>query len=701
MPAARIRRALGLPLLLLVAVAVRVPHLDWGLPAVEEEAFPAKQAVQMWGFADGRVDWNPGTAGWPALSFYAQLGLQHLHYALGRLTGAYADRLDWWVAWLLDPTPVILWGRALAVALSAGIVAAGALLGRRLAGKGGFWLAGGLLAMSPLLVRHAQLIDPDGWVGLFAALAVLSLVAAAQDGRRRDYLLAGLWIGLGTAAKYTPALLGLGLLVMHAERVRTEGRRARWLGLDDRRPWLAGLVAVLAFVVASPFTLLDLAVLRRDVAWQGQHLSLGHFGHASQGPGWFHYLGQVLPAALGWPALVLGLAGLGVAARRGPRERAVLGCALILLLVLGALQTRFDRYMIPLLVPLAAGAALAWAAARARWPRLGSPVAAVVLVAVLLGPPAAALWRYHEVTSLPGTGTLAAAWLAERVDADREAVLTERYGPPLPVDLAQALRHDPAYARLSERQRARLAGRPALRHLIVPMYSTYPELAAWFYDLRQWTAYDWIITSGGVRTRYLAEPDRFPRQREFYADLERYAPVAVVFGPGEAARGPELRVHRLDDDGRRRLLAERGLPTLAEQRTWYDRAHRPHLLAAAAGAGRAAEAAGRWDEAARWAELLADLAEPAQRPEARQRLAVALLHAGRTAEAEAMFTEQARQPGLDITAWGYLGVLAERRGDPDRAAACYREVVARDPDGPAGALARRRLAALPAARPGE
>ncbi len=697
MPAARIRRALPLLLLILLALAVRLPHLGWGLPAIDEEAFPARKAIEMWDFAAGRMTWNPETAGWPALSFYAQLLLQHLQYALGRLDGTYSDRLDYWVAWLLNPSPMILWGRAVAVLLSTGIVAAGALLGRRLAGTAGFWIAGLVLVVSPLLVRHAQLIDPDGWVGLFAALAVLAIVAVAQDGRLRNYLLAGLWIGLGTASKYTPLLLAISLGVVHLQRLGAEGRSLRRLGLDDRRIWLAGLAAVVAFVIASPTTLLDLDVLRRDLGWQGGHLASGHFGQAVQGPGWIHYLLRVLPAALGWPAFALGVVGLGLAARRDARHRALLWCALPLLLVLGALQTHFDRYMIPLLMPLAVGAAVAWTAVATRWRR---PAALAAAMALLLLPPGLATWHHQRTQALPATGALAGAWLAAQVDPAHESVLTERYGPDLVPDLGDALDRDPEFAGLSADQRARLAARPAIGHQVIPMDSTRPELADWFYDLRTWTAYDWFVTSGGVRNRYLAEPGRFPREVAFYADLDRYAVEAVRFAPGANARGPEIRVYRLDEAGRARLRAERGTPSLAEHRSWYPRSHPPHLLAAAEAAGRAAETAERWDEAAIWAALFADLGDAQQRPLARQRQAVALYHAGRSAEAEALFRELAEQPLVDATAWGYLGVIAEQRNDLATAAACYREVIARRPGGAAADLARRRLAALaePSAR---
>jgi len=81
--------------LVIAAVLVRLPHLGWGLPIVEEEALPMKKAFAMWGWSQGHIDWNPRTAGWPSLSFYVQLLAQRFHYLAGRLVGAYHDRGDY------------------------------------------------------------------------------------------------------------------------------------------------------------------------------------------------------------------------------------------------------------------------------------------------------------------------------------------------------------------------------------------------------------------------------------------------------------------------------------------------------------------------------------------------------------------------------------------------------------------------------
>src|SRR5262245_53626361 len=228
-----------------LAVLVRVPHLAWGLPDLDEEAFPMKKAFDMWGWGRGSLDLDPRTAGWPSLSFYAHLLLQHLQFWVGRMFGAFSDRYDYFVAAWVDRASLLLVARTLSVAAAAAVVWVAARVARRLAGLEAAWLVAGLLAVSPLLIEYSQLVTPDILAALFAALAVDRILRVHDRGLLRDYLWAGIWIGLGISSKYTPLLMIPGLFVAHALRPT-----ANRVGL---RPWLAIAAAGAAFALTSPY----------------------------------------------------------------------------------------------------------------------------------------------------------------------------------------------------------------------------------------------------------------------------------------------------------------------------------------------------------------------------------------------------------------------------------------------------------------
>lgn len=538
----------------LLAIVIRLPHLGWGLPEIEEEALPARQALDMWNWPDP-VNLDPHTAGWPSLSFYVHLLLQHLHYAVGRVLGMFTDRNDYFVLAWLDLGRIVLLSRALDVVLAALIVWLGAHYARRLAGMegailvGGGTLVGGLLALSPLLVEHAQLVEPDMLVAVFAALAIGSILAIAERGERADTLWAGLWIGLGISSKYTPVLLLPAVFVAHAIHARP-GRRLRAAG----GAWLAVVAAAVSFALTSPFVVLHLGVLARDVATQTLHMTGGHFGQ--QQPGVIYYVTQVLGPGLGWSGFVAGVAGLTWAAwtLRGP-WLALAACVLPYFLGLALLRTQFPRYMLPLLLPVALGLCGLRLMLRERLkalPRWGK----VVLALVAFGPAALGTWRYHQIVGRPSSQTLANGFA--RQASDRHAsILSELLALSLPTP--RTARVSPLVLQaLTPEQRARVDARRVYDIDVMPMYTIEPERSAFYYDLRHCLGHDYVVTSSAVRGRYLADSVRFRPQNRFYADLDHYGRLVQRFGGVSNVRGPEIRFYQILPDSAAAMVRARG-----------------------------------------------------------------------------------------------------------------------------------------------
>ena len=675
------------------AAGLRIWHLDWGLPSVEEEAFPSKVAIGMWGFDDGKPDLDPGTAGWPALSFYVQRIAQQFHYFAGRLRGEFSNPLDYYVDWMLDPTGVILVGRSTSVLCGLVVCLVALRIGREYAGTLGAIVTGSICAVSPMMVRHSQLVEPDALVTMFSALALLWSLRVARSGRVIDYAITGLWIGLGTAAKYTPALMAFSLYFVHLERRRAEGKSNRYGGLDDRRLGWAALIAFLTFCVTSPYTLANLTVLRRDFAYQALHMSTGHFGHEQQGLGYVHYLVSVLPDAIGWPALLAGFIGLALALRSGPEQRVALWGMLPYLVVLGGLSTHFDRYVLPVILPLALGCALLLGQWRQRWPRRAW--AASVTAVLLLILPIRGTATYHRVQAAPGTQELAAEWLESHMDRAQETLATERYGPDLIRDQREQLSTDPAFARMNPDQQARLRNRPFYRILDIPMYSMRTELTAYYYDLRHYLAYDWLVISGAVRNRYLGDREKFPHQADFYDLLEQLAPPAWSIQPRGKVRGPALWIYRIDDGLRESAERQRGPLAIDHYRPFGGQVHAPHFLGFIQTIATHAEFRERWAAAAFYYEVLAQagLSGPV-RALGYERAGVSHLKLRQFVKARDMFLGLQNFPERQLVALGNLGLIAEETGDLEAARTYYETVIARDRAGEAGIWAQRRLSAI-------
>ncbi len=623
-----------------MAVAIRLPNLGWGLPDIEEEALPLKKAFTMGGWDTGRLSLNPETAGWPSLSFYVHLLLQHLQYLVGRYDG----RADFHHHHQ-DLASLVVAGRALGV-LAAGIVVAVAVrLGRRLAGSWAGILAGCALAFNPLLYAESRMVSPDILLTALAALAVARLVALHEHGRPRDYVWAAVWIGLGASAKYSPVLLVPVLYGVHAWRERHPA-------LTDRRLLWAAAACLGAFVLTSPYLLLDLAVLQRDVLAQVTHMKGGHFGHEDRAA--LFYFGDVLAPAFGWPGLVLATAGLGWAAwRRRGAWLVIAACAVAFYLGLGFLSTKFDRYMLPVLLPLALGlaAAVAWLKTTLQGrPRLLRHAVFAALAAAVLLPPAMTTWALARSQAAPGTLQLARAHLLAELERQDDLILAmEHYTPSLP-DTAHVLG--------------------------IPLYSVRPELADFYYDLRHFLPVDLIVTSGAVRGRFEQAPDRYPRQAAFYRDLERYAPPIHVVSPGPRARGPEIRIHRLTPAGRERLLRDRGPLEPGFWRPYEANLHAPHFLSFVGDLAWHAYQRDLYAHADLFYEALA-ATTPADQPRVFMSPHVmARLQVGRTADARRMCEEQLAHDPAHLEALTLLGVVLLNEGDTTGAIAAWQRCLA-------------------------
>ncbi len=589
-----------------LAIAVRLPHLDWGLPAIQEEALPMKKALEMWGWNQGHLQLDPHTAGWPSLSFYLHLTWQHLQYLVGRIGGLYHDRYDYLVENSVDRRALLLWARMLGVIATAGAVFLAGLWGSRSSRSltGGL-LSGGALALSPLLVKHAQRVTPDILMIFFSALAVAALLSFHQRGRVRDAVWAGVAIGWGAACKYTPVLFLVSLYLVYVQRRRREGIDPRRALLGDRRLGAALAAFAAAFALASPYTFSDLAVLQRDVGYQALHMSQGHFGQEGASPfGLFFYLDEVLGPGMGWPALILALGGMAWAAwRRGGVWLALVWCTLPFLLGISLLGTRFERYMLPLLMPLSLGLA-AWPVLLGELPILWRRTALAGLVVATLAPAAAGSVAYLHRAGETDTLSEARQWMMETLLPRDPALAMESYTPQIPTDHAEVLRQQPFFARLSPQQQRRLMDRPVFRADPIPMNAVRVELTEYYYDLRHFLPYDYIVTSSSVRGRYEAHPERFPRQMRFYGDLERYARLEREFRPSSGHPGPRLRFYAFDAEGKSRLLAERGeLPPDAYLR-FQDRLHAPQFYPFVENVALRAEEAKMWEVAARYLDIL-------------------------------------------------------------------------------------------------
>ena len=491
---------------LAVALALRLWGVGSGLPwvyNVDEAQHFVPLAVGMLG---GNLD-PGGYFGNPPAFTYVLAGLYKL--ALGARTGRlyYSDHST--EVWLIARIASGVLG-TLAVWL---LYLAGARLFDRRAGL----LAAAVMAVAFLPVFYGKLALNDSPTLAPVCLSLWGCAGIARYGRKRDFAVAGLGLGLAAATKYTGGIVLGPLIAAGASRVCAPSgrwRSALWLAI-------AGVIALAAFVAANPYAVIDFHSFIHQLAHQSSESeSNGKLG-LTYGSGVFYYLWSIT-WGVGWVPAVAALAGAVVLAlRRAWWTLALLVPALMAYLAFMGLQGRyFGRWVMPI-VPfvclLAAAAVIGGGdfAARTR-PRLA---VALLLAAGVVLCGQGLLYSVHSalVNSRVDTRALTRAWMVVHIPPKAKIVVE-------PVA--------PNSSRAPNNWAGRWSAFPDFLTHVGPRGILYVlagrkvkledyerTLAPALVGLYERDGYCWVVTGSIAEGRAVADPRAVPKALAYYATL--------------------------------------------------------------------------------------------------------------------------------------------------------------------------------------
>jgi 4-amino-4-deoxy-L-arabinose transferase-like glycosyltransferase len=418
--AAWLRRHGPLILILLLALALRAVHLDYGLPTIfhPDERFIVGPALRM--VETGDLD--PGFYNYPALPMYVLAAA--ITFDGGLAADAARPRTDIPGAVHLARRVTTLFGMATIVA----VYAVGLLWRSRRTGL----CAALLLAITPFHVMDSHYANVDVPMTFWAVCATAFVLAFVRTGGLRWYLAGSAAVGLAAASKYT----GLVLLALLAVAVIVDPHTERSFRRTGARIVTGWAAALAAFSLATPYTWVRFAAVRDALSFERAHVSSGHWGWDLNVGGWIYQpviyqFAAALPFVLGAALYLAALGGAFASIRRPTREALVLWAALVpLLAAVCWSRVVFPRYLlpsVPFLVLLAAGFLL---------DRIGPPtrrrVVGLALITVTLGYTAAL--TLSQLTGLsPQNARLASHWIRQNVEpgsAIAVATLVETHGIP-------------------------------------------------------------------------------------------------------------------------------------------------------------------------------------------------------------------------------------------------------------------------------
>jgi dolichyl-phosphate-mannose-protein mannosyltransferase len=455
-------------------------------------------------------------------------------------------------AYAIDPTAAFVIGRAASATLGALAAVLTAVAGARLIDRRTGAVAGALVAVAFLAVAYGHLALNDDPAMAPVALSLVGVAGIYKNGRRREYALAGIGLGLACATKYTAGIVLVPLLA------------AAWLGPGARLRGLvlAGVLALVAFVLANPYAVLDPRAFHGGLVTQSSTAggeSGSKLGLASE-PAIAYYLGT-LPWGLGWLPALAALGGAIESLVRDRRLAAILVPGPLLFLVFMATQSRFfARWMLPiypllcLLAAYAAVRAAAWLARRrAWWP-------AAVAGALLCAQSLVVAVENDRVLSRTDTRQLARDWMVANVPAGSRVVVE----PVVPDQWATDPGH-PSPATNSGVRWIKWVTSNNTGGQAVKLEDYERTLRPGLLRSYRLGGYCWVVTGSTQYGRAYAAPRQVPDALRYYAALRRQARVVYRVSPyGSAAvpfsfdasflyypsayerPGPEMVIYRLD-----------------------------------------------------------------------------------------------------------------------------------------------------------
>ena len=390
---------------------------------------------------------------------------------------------------------------------------------RRIAGRWAGALGGLLIVFSPIYNEITHLIISDVPSAFFATMTVM-FVARLLDGETlSDYLWAGACAGMAAASKYPAGIVAVAIVAIWVYwRIRT--RRFSW-----DLVW-SGLVSVAVLLAAMPAFW---AHAGAAFSGQGKDLLFGVRQYAKGG--WIGvkpqsnalWYGGNLVQSFGWPAVILGLAGVFSLARQERRRWLWMAVyPLAFLVLMSSMSMVVKRNLLPAMPAIAAllGAGLMGWSTRLptgmRGPWRGWPMVALSLISLALPVYRTVLQEVSLVR--PSTRDLAAWWINSNLPRGT-GIIQESYTPHI------------HYKRF-QRANSRFAARFTLEQLREP----------------QW---DFVLLADSAYRRFLKPENWTKPHHEVYA--ERYREILEFdlvreWLPSPTRMGPRIGLYAIDSD---------------------------------------------------------------------------------------------------------------------------------------------------------
>lgn len=412
---------IALILILAIALALRLSVVRFGLPSLYDPDEPMFMLVALKLLTSGSL--NPGWFGHPGSTTIYLIAAIDAAVAGGSiLSGHFANIAEFTKAVYADPSLLFVPARTAMALLGVAAVWLTYEVARRLAGSLVGLVAAGLLAINSLHIAWSGIVRTDIHASVFMLACLIFAIRAAEHGKIRDYVLAGVLAGFATATKWPAASVFIAIAGATACGIVERSRPA---AMEVRSLFIAAAGFIAGVFIASPFIFLDWQTVLANVSGE---LKPGHLAHTGHGflsnLAW--YLSDPIGGSMGVPALLLAIAGAVLALRHPVARWTILPAAIAFLALISGQRMIWSRWVLPVLPMVAVLAGLGLVAI-GKWIAsvLGARLQAIVLVALVLlaTAPAAATTAAQIKERSNDTRIQAARWAEAHIPAGSTIVL--------------------------------------------------------------------------------------------------------------------------------------------------------------------------------------------------------------------------------------------------------------------------------------
>lgn len=417
---------LVLAAILVITSCLRLNGVGFGLPSLYDRDEPVFLLCGLHMLKE--LTLNPGWFGHPGTTTIYTLAITEALVFLGGLAlGLWQGAAGFATAVYHDPGIIVLPSRVLMVMGGVGCVYLTYRIARSLFDVPTALLAALLLAINPLHIAYSQIVRTDIQATLLMLATVLCAIAIVRHGRRRDYVLAGIMVGLACATKW-PAVIAvsspLGAIALRSLTNATE--RSSWLP----RVAALGAISLATLFLTSPFLLFDYQTAFDNLRGEARPAHLSQTGYGFLGNGWW-YISSPLAHSVGVVGLGLGLIGMAYMTLRDRLATVTIVLPAVLFLAAMSMQALiWPRWALPLLPFVAIFTAFGIVRlAKTRLPFLqagtgvgvGVGIAGIAALATIT--PVVATVRSQAVEREQDTRAMAAAWAYAHIPPGRSVAL--------------------------------------------------------------------------------------------------------------------------------------------------------------------------------------------------------------------------------------------------------------------------------------